>query len=278
MNRTTTSALRRWSIGGTALAMAIALAACGSDDEPSDSAAEETAATTSAESGDVEAFCEGAVETESIVNQGPPVDFETATPEEIQAGLAEYSEQLEPALAEMEETAPDEVSEPVSTLAGLVRQALETGDDSIFEDPEFAAADDALDEYMLAECGFEQIEAVGVDFEYEGIPDTVPAGVVAVTFDNQGEELHEIAMVRINDDVDLSIEELAALPEEEAMSMVTFTGVAFAAPGEADTTFLTLEPGRYGAVCFVPEGTTHEAEGTGAPHFTLGMLAEFTAE
>jgi hypothetical protein len=209
---------------------------------------------------------------------GPPVDFETATPEEIEAGLAEYNEQLEPALAQIEESAPDEVSEPVSTLADLVRGALESGDDSVFESPEFAEADGAIDEYMLAECGFEQIEATGVDYEYEGIPDSVPAGVVAVTFDNQGEELHEIAMVRINDDVDLPLGEIAVLPEEEAMSMVTFTGVAFAAPGESDTTFLTLEPGRYGAICFVPEGTTHDMEGTGAPHFTLGMLAEFTAE
>jgi hypothetical protein len=277
MNRTTTSALRRWSIGGTALAMAIALAACGSDDDGS-GATEETAAATTEANGDVDAFCESAVEAESIVGQGPPVDFETATPEEIEAGLAEYSEQLEPALAEIEETAPDEVSEPVSTLATLVRQALETGDDGVFEDPEFAAADDAIDEYMLAECGFEQIQATGVDFEYEGIPDTVPAGVIAVTFDNQGEEMHEIGIARINDDVDLPVEEIAALPEEESMSMVTFTGGAFAAPGETDTTFLTLEPGRYGALCFIPEGTTHDHEGTGAPHFTLGMLAEFTAE
>ena len=39
-----------------------------------------------------------------------------------------------------------------------------------------ALADAAMDEYMLAECGYEQVEAVGVDYAYEGIPGSVPAG------------------------------------------------------------------------------------------------------
>ena len=140
---------------------------------------------------------------------------------------------------------------------------LSTGGDTVLEQPEFTEADDAIDEYMLAECGYEQIEATGVDYEYEGIPDTVPAGVVAVTFTNEGEELHEIGVARINDDVTVPVEEVLALPEEEVLSMITFTGVAFAAPGESETTFLRMEPGRYGAACFIPEGTTHDTEGTG---------------
>ena len=51
-----------------------------------------------------------------------------------------------------------------------------------------------MDEYMLAECGYEQLEATGVDYEYEGIPDSIPAGTVAVTFHNEGEEMHEIGL------------------------------------------------------------------------------------
>ncbi|WP_040336636.1 hypothetical protein [Candidatus Blastococcus massiliensis] len=276
-----TTRLGRWSTGGAALLLAVSLAACGSDDDSgSDTEATETSAaeTTEAEGGDADAFCAAAVEAETTIGQGPPVDFEAATPEEIEAALAEFSQDLEPTLEELESVAPEEISSDVESLSGQVRQALETGDDSVFESEEFVSADAAIDEYMLDNCGFEQIEATGVDYEYEGIPDTVPAGTVAVTFDNQGEEVHEIGIVRINDDVTASVEELLAMPEDQVMSMITFTGVAFANPGESDTTFLRLEPGRYAAACFVPEGTTHDTEGGGPPHFTLGMFAEFTAE
>ena len=86
---------------------------------------------------------------------------------------------------------------------------------------------------------------------------------MAVTLTSEGEELHEIGIVRINDDVTMPLEELAALPPEEAMSMVKFTGAAIPRPGESDTVFLRMEPGRYGAGCFVPQGTTLQEDGGG---------------
>ncbi|MGY2128115.1 hypothetical protein [Blastococcus sp. SYSU DS0617] len=281
--------LRRWSTGGAALLMAAALAACGTDDDGGEDTtaaggtetteSTETTEATESGSGDVDAFCSAVVEAETLSSQGPPVDPETAPPEELEAAMLEFSEQLEPSLEEAEETAPEEVSEDVDTLVRQIRQVLETGDDSMLISEEFLAADAAVDDYMIDNCGFEQIEATGVDYEYEGLPDTVPAGTVAVTFVNEGEEVHEIGLVRINEGVTRSIEELLALPEEEAMSMATFVGVAFADPGESDTTFMEMEPGRYAAVCFVPEGTAHiDMPGEGAPHFTLGMVGEFTVE
>ena len=106
----------------------------------------------------------------------------------------------------------------------------------------------------------------------------MPAGVVAITFTNEGQELHEIGLARVNDEVTAPIEELLALPEDEFLSKITFKGAAFAAPDESDTTFMRLEAGRYGAVCFIPQGTTHDTEGSGPPHFALGMFAEFTVE
>ncbi|WP_324277484.1 hypothetical protein [Blastococcus brunescens] len=278
MHRTTgTRAARRLALGGASLALAATMVACGSDDSGGEDT--QTAAETSAaEAADPAQFCEAAVEVEAAFGMGPDVDFETATPEEMQAALEEFGGRVEPLLSRVEETAPDEIADDVETAASLAREAMSSGDTAALDGPEFQEADAAMDEYMLAECGYEQLEATGVDYEYEGIPDSIEAGTVAVTFHNEGEELHEIGLARINDDVTMPVEELLMLPEEEAMSMVTFTGAAFAEPGASDTTFLQLEPGRYAAVCFVPEGTTHEHEGEGPPHFTLGMMAEFTAE
>ena len=178
----------------------------------------------------------------------------------------------------MEETAPDEVSEDVTTGTRVIREALEGGDPAALEGEEFQQADDNIDDYMLAECGYEQLEATGVNYEYEGLPDTVPAGVVGITFTNEGDEMHEIGLARINDGVTMPVEELLALPEDQIFTMLELKGFTFAAPGESETTFVRMEEGRYGAACFIPQGTTHDTEGSGPPHFTLGMFAEFTAE
>jgi hypothetical protein len=273
---------RRWTTGGVALLVAATVAACGSDDDGGeDSSAAETSAAESsaAESGaDPAEFCEAAVDLEAGFASGPGPD-ESAPPEEQQAALEEFSAMMEPLLAEVEETAPDEVADAVTTATGLVREGLSGNDPSVLEGPEFQQADDDIDDYMLAECGYEQIEATGVDYEYEGLPDTVPAGVVAVTFVNEGEEMHEIGIARINDDVTEPVEQLLSLPEEEIFSKLELKGVTFTAPGESETSFLRMDEGRYGAACFIPQGTTHmESMGNGAPHFTLGMVAEFTAE
>ncbi|CAA9264294.1 MAG: hypothetical protein AVDCRST_MAG52-2767 [uncultured Blastococcus sp.] len=277
MHSTTRSrGVRRWVVGSAALALAATMAACGSDDSGGQDTAS-AGSSASATGADPAEFCEASVDLEAAFAMGPGPE-EGAPPEEQQAALEEFAAVVEPRLAEVEETAPEEISGDVTTATGIVREGLTGNDPSVLEGPEFQEADDNIDEYMLAECGYEQVEATGVDYEYEGLPDTVPAGVVAVTFTNQGEELHEIGVARVNDDVTMPIEQVLAQPVEQVFSMVTLTGVTFAAPGESETTFLRMEPGRYGAACFVPQGTTHDTEGAGPPHFTLGMFAEFTAE
>ncbi|MDQ3738852.1 MAG: hypothetical protein M3337_06760, partial [Actinomycetota bacterium] len=98
-------------------------------------------------------------------------------------------------------------------------------------------------------------------------------------------EVHEIILIRRNDDVTESFDELLALPEEEAMSKTTFAGAAFADPGEEGQAVVNLEAGEYIALCFIPEGTTPEVmaemetggtEPQGQPHFMKGMQHEFT--
>ena len=62
-------------------------------------------------------------------------------------------------------------------------------------------------------------------------------------------------------------------------------GASFGAPGDSDTLFVDLEPGRYVIVCFLPVGATPDnmealesGELEGPPHFTQGMVEEFTVE
>lgn len=134
------------------------------------------------------------------------------------------------------------------------------------------------------------ITVSAVDYRFEGMPATVESGTV-LGLRNDGQELHEMAVYRRNDDVTQSFEDILALPPDEGIKLVTEAGVVFAAPGEeaADTVTVT-EPGDYVMLCFVPVGMKElpsqdpnaSPGGTppadGPPHFTQGMIHTFTVE
>ena len=134
------------------------------------------------------------------------------------------------------------------------------------------------------------ITVSGKDYRFEGMPATVESGTV-LGFRNDGQELHEMAVYRRNNDVTQSFEDILALPPDEGIKLVTEAGVVFAAPGEAATDTVTVtEPGDYVMLCFVPvgmkelpsqdpnasPGDTPPADGP--PHFTQGMIHTFTVE
>lgn len=254
-------------------ALAVTLAACGGTPTAPPSAA--VAPTTADDAAAVAEFCSADVDVESAFNSGPPI--EALPPEAVEGAVAQMRATLDPLITRLEELAPAEVAPDVTTLATASRSALETMDFAAFESPEFVAAEDSLDTWLLDNCGFEQLDVTASDFEYAGLPDTAATGELAVTLTNEGTNFHEIAILRVNDDVTMPAEELLALPMEEALASVAIKGITFADPGGSDTSFMRFdEPGRYIATCFIPEGTTMDMEGTGPPHFTLGMLGEIT--
>jgi hypothetical protein len=150
----------------------------------------------------------------------------------------------------------------------------EGGDPSAFSDPAYQASAAAVADAYLEGCEtVAELEVQGVDYGFEGLPAELAAGRVAVRFTNATEhdEPHELVLFRIQDGVTEPIEDLLALPEEEAFSKVTPVGVVFAdAPGSEAAAMFDLEPGRYAAICFIPIGGGED----GPPHFTGGMVAE----
>jgi hypothetical protein len=179
---------------------------------------------------------------------------------------------------------PDTVAEQTATLDQLLRQALESGDPSIFEQDEFRQADRAVDEFVVDNCDYPFLEVQAVEYAFEGVPATVQSGILAIDFSNSGAEVHEMALMRLNDDTTETVEELLQLPEGEALPKVTPAGHAFAFPETGDITFVDLQPGEYFVACFIPVGTTPDkieelesgGEPGGPPHFTEGMVAKFS--
>lgn len=192
-------------------------------------------------------------------------------------------EEIERRAAELEANRPEAVSDQLQTVLEGVDRGLD-GENTFFLEDEFVEASAEVDAFMFDNCGFaEVLDVVAVDFGYEGVPDTVSPGMVAVSLENASDvELHELVLIRKNDDVTESFDELLELPEEEAMVMTSTVGHVFAPPQGEGTTFVELDEGEYLAICFIPEGASMDDgpddEPTGPPHFALGMLTEFSVQ
>ena len=246
-----------------AVLLATGLAACGDDDETETSG--DAPAGEGAE-GDTGAFCDALVEFNGAV-LGVELD-DTSSAEDITAA----GEQLGPMMQAIVDNAPEGLGDTAEELNGAVA-ALEDGDATAFNsDDTFQTYTEFVDS-AVGECDFEQVDVTLADYAFEGLPETIEAGTYAFALTNSSDvEDHEMAMVRKADGVTQPIEEILELPEEEAESMVEFIGAGFAPPGGEGSALVELTPGDYAVLCFIPVGGGEE----GPPHFTQGMVAEFT--
>lgn len=144
----------------------------------------------------------------------------------------------------------------------------------------------------------ETIEVTAVNYEYSGLPESIPVGTTLTLTNSATDELHELVAIALPDDETRSAEELVALPEAELEAL--FGGgppaAVLLAPPDGGEQIQAVgdgsfnEPGRYVVICSIPIGADPEAylnappsEGPpdvpgGPPHFTKGMFGEFTVE
>jgi hypothetical protein len=262
--------LQRVGAGLFALTLFTGLAACGDDDDNADDEATETTEATGEgeqAAGASDEFCGALVEFNAAV---PSAEIdETSSEEDIKAAGA----QLGPVSQTLADEAPDDLAAMAGELNDIV-QALNEGDATDFDsDATFETYSEFVDGAVGA-CEFETVAVTGVDYAFEGVPATIPAGTVAFGFTNEGEEEHEMILVKKAEGVTQSFEEIANLPEEESESLVEFKSATFAPPGGESSTLADLDAGEYAMFCFIPVGGAED----GPPHFTQGMLQEFTVE
>lgn len=267
----------------TAMAVALALAAlpaC-SDDDDDDTAADGDTTTTEAaatgeeseaaagESSD-DPFCEGFLGVEQAFAEAPEDESEMP-------GFVE--ERIEPNLALIDGNEPEDIADEVITMTDAVEELAATGDFSAFESPEFLEASATVYSSLDDACDIPVVEFSAVDYEYEGVPETLAPGPTSFVMANDGSEAHEFVLVKLGDDVELTLEELLAMPEAESEQYIdAFAGGTFAPADATSGTMADLTPGRWVYVCFLPVGSVDGAEGTGPPHFMEGMSGEFTVE
>jgi hypothetical protein len=251
----------RFTAGALAALLALGLAACGDDDGGGDEASPEAAgATTTAPAGGMAPeACDAYVQLAGLVADAP----------EGPEASAYIESEILPVVQTLEESGGEEIADQVTTLIDIATASVE--DPSQFEDPAGQQSYSEIGGVVHDGCGFAQQEVTGVEYEFQGIPDTIDAGTTSFSFTNGGTEEHEMVMFRRADGETRSFEELLALPEDEAESAVEFQAATFSPIGATTYAIADLEPGTYATICFIPVGGAED----GPPHFTEGMLREF---
>lgn len=244
------------------------LVACGDDDDAASTDTTEASGNDGgAAVGDNAAFCDAVIEFNTAVVE---VDLdETSSEEDIKA----TGEGLIPLFATIVDNAPDDLADSAGKLNDTVTPLAE-GDATAFnEDSTYESYTEFLGGAVKA-CDYASVKVTAKDYAFDA-PATIKAGNVAFAFTNTSEgEEHEMVIIRRAAGVDLSFDELLALPEEEAQTKSEFVGFAFAPPGGEASTLANLTPGDYAMVCFVSVGGAED----GPPHFTQGMVHEFAVE
>lgn len=106
-------------------------------------------------------------------------------------------------------------------------------------------------------------------------PDPVEAkaGVAELIVDNQGQDLHQIALLKLEDgktfDDYLAFAKTATETDPLPSWAVPAGGPAVAAPGQKASAFVDLEAGTYAMICRIPDAQ-------GVPHDKTGMMKPLT--
>ena len=174
-------------------------------------------------------------------------------------------------LKKMAAAAPPAVSTPMNDLLTLIKQKGDKG----FESKQGVALLAQIETYIYDNCPGRQVPFNALDYEYTGIPATLPAGVTKFKMTNTApKEGHMIAVVKAQPGNTTPVEDILKMPEKKQGKVLDFSqsGFAEAEPGASGYFPMNLTSGRYIYACFFPEG----GKKNGKPHFLLGMEGEFT--
>ncbi len=264
----------------------VALAAsCSSDGSESSSdttagGSASTAASTGVAAADAP-YCVAALALNT--DPGPDIDFATATPDEIAAGVQSYAtDTLRPLFDDLAAEAPAELDDAVETFGSAIDEVIDGGDPSALESPEVAAASETAHAYDLAHCGYLEADVTASDYQFDDVELEYSKGPVSFELTNDGPEVHEMILLKVRPQVSETAEEILALPQDEALSKVDVVNtIGPVEPGGTGQMVADLEPARYIVACFLPQGSTSmQALETadGAPHASLGMFRAISVD
>lgn len=116
--------------------------------------------------------------------------------------------------------------------------------------------------------GVHTVKVVADGYKYV-MPDRIPAGLTMFQFTNNGNQLHQVAIVKFEQGKTLA--DFMSLPPGPPPAWVDFMGGPNSPMphGGRDEDIVDLKPGHYAAMCFIPGPD-------GKPHWMNGMYKAFT--
>jgi hypothetical protein len=175
----------------------------------------------------------------------------------------------------------DADTDDTTTTTGAEDQPTDEGEEGAPEEnPCAPGASGELGESAAPADDATEVAVTAREYEFEGGDELMEQGTYALTLTNDGEELHEAAIVRLAEGETRSLEELIGADEEPELTEVA---MAFACPGtSAEPISVEIdEPGRYVMACFIPVGTLPTTDFAtlaedAPPHAAQGMIKEWT--
>lgn len=168
--------------------------------------------------------------------------------------------------------APASLQSPMTAL----RDAYQKKGEKLFNTPNGLALLGAVDQWMYENCAGTKVPATAIDYEFDGVPASVPAGDVQIELTNDApKEDHEMVLVKLTAaGAAMDPQKLLTVPEKKLGKLVDFSSVVFtyAPAGQTGYGIGTLAPGEYVYACFIPVGGKKK----GAPHFMEGMYGTLT--
>ncbi len=113
------------------------------------------------------------------------------------------------------------------------------------------------------------------DFSFDA-PDTIAAGVTTIRLVNQGKEMHQAQLIKLEDGKTMADLAQASKHPGPPPKWVKFVGGPnAAAPGQQVEATSVLQPGSYAFICFIPspDGKIHLSKGMARPFQVTGQPA-----
>jgi hypothetical protein len=218
-------------------------------------------------------------EVTAFCDAGLKVDRAFAAASGTNKPIKKQQQAIQTALDNAQRTAPPEVAPDLQSIVAIIQNAIQSNQDPS-QNPEFQQNLTAINQYRYTNCGYNQVPVTGIEYQFQGLPETLPPGKTAIQFTDTGAELHMLDLFRIK--TRDSLKKLLGLPEKEGSKKVQDVGSAVVTtPGGTAYLFADLKPGRYGAACFFPVGATDPTKlenAKGEPHWKKGMYQEVTVK
>ena len=189
---------------------------------------------------------------------------------------AAFGEAVRPLLVAVFEAAPAVLVDQLNVLMPII-SATEQGAALPVDDPTVLTAIAAYESWAHTNCGFQRVELMAMDYEFEGAPTNLAAGPTSISLMNHSAkgESHIAAIGKLRQGQQVGPKQLVDMSFEQlSESLEILPNSAAAAPGQTVGVLVDLTPGHYFLLC----PSQSEADDPTTGHLYRGMLAEFVVE